>query len=45
MIRFFISFGPSGNLVIYSDTNYILDKSDRKSIIVAIGLLGGKLVY
>jgi hypothetical protein len=45
MIQFSISFRLSGNLVIYSDTDYASDKSDRKSIIAAIGLLGGGLVY
>jgi hypothetical protein len=33
------------NLVIYSDTDYTLDKSDQKSIIITIKLFGGGLVY
>jgi hypothetical protein len=45
MIWFSISFRPSRNLVIYSDTDYILDKSNRKNIIAAIRLLGGRPVY
>jgi hypothetical protein len=45
MIQFVISFGPNRKLMIYSDTNYASDKSDRKSIIAAIGLLGGGLIY
>jgi hypothetical protein len=44
-IRFSILFGLSRNLVIYSDTDYTLDKSDQKSIIVVIGLFGGGPVY
>ena len=40
-----ISFEFKGNLVIYSDTDYITDKSDRKSITVSIGLLGGGPVF
>jgi hypothetical protein len=45
MIRFFISFKLSGNLVIYSDIDYILDKSNQKNIIIIIRLLGKGLVY
>jgi hypothetical protein len=45
MIQFFILFGPSGNLIIYSDIDYTLDKSNQKNIIITIRLLGGGLVY
>jgi hypothetical protein len=45
MIWFFILFRPNRNLVIYLDTDYILDKSNRKNIIATIGLLGRGLVY
>jgi hypothetical protein len=45
MIRFFILFRLNKNLVIYLDADYILDKSDQKSIIVVIELFGGGLVY
>jgi hypothetical protein len=45
MIWFFILLRPSRNLVIYSDTDYILDKSNQKSIIITIRLLGRGLVY
>ena len=40
-----ISFGPKGNLVVYSDADYATDKSDRKSITASIGLLGGGPVF
>jgi len=40
-----ISFGPKGNFVVYSDADYTTDKSDRKSITVFIGLLGGGPVF
>jgi len=40
-----ISFGSKENLVIYSDADYTIDKSDRKSIIASISLLGEKPVF
>jgi hypothetical protein len=45
MIWVFILFRLNGNLVIYLDTNYASDKSNRKSIIIIIKLLGGRPVY
>jgi hypothetical protein len=45
IIRFSILFKLSRNLVIYSDTDYTLDKSNQKSIITMIRLLGGGPVY
>jgi hypothetical protein len=40
-----ISFGPKGNLVVYSDADWATDKSDRKSITASIGLIGGGPVF
>ena len=40
-----ISFGPKGNLVVYSDADWASDKSDRKSITASIGLIGGGPVF
>jgi hypothetical protein len=40
-----ISFGPSGNLVVYSDADYATDKTDRKSISASVGLIGGGPVF
>jgi hypothetical protein len=45
MIRFFILFRQNRNLVIYLDADYASDKSNQKSIIITIKLLGGGLVY
>ena len=40
-----IRFRPTGNLVVYSDTDYTSDREDRKSITIAIGLIRGGLVF
>lgn len=42
-----LRFGPGGNstLVVYSDADYAMDKTDRKSISGALGMLWGAAIF
>ena len=40
-----ICFGPGGKLVVYSNADYASNKTDRKSILASIGLIGGGPVF
>jgi hypothetical protein len=44
-IKFWIVFGPRGDLVVYSDADYASDKVDRKSISASLGLIRGGPVF
>jgi len=45
IIKFRISFGPTGKLVVYSDADYASDKADCKSVIALVGLIRGGPVF
>ena len=42
---YYICFGPASKLVVYSNADYTIDKNNRKSITVSIGLISGGLVF
>src|SRR6266487_1526398 len=44
-IKFRISFGPTGKLVVYSDADYVSDKADHKSVTASVGLIRGGPVF
>ncbi len=45
IIKFRISFRPARKLVVYSDTDYASNRSDRKSIIALVGLIRGGPIF
>ena len=45
IIKFRISFRPARKLVIYSNADYASNRSDRKSIIASVGLIGGGPIF
>jgi hypothetical protein len=44
-VGFRIQFGPYGKLVVYSDADWASDRTDRKSITAAVGLIGHGPVF
>ena len=45
IIIYYIRFSPYRKLIIYSDIDYITNKTNRKSILAFIGIISGGLVF